>query len=140
MLDAELGYRFLASHLALKIEKNSVPVAYGFNGYNRHFLNHRLQAGDYSLVLYVPIVNSTLVSCIPFSIRLDARSVLRETTLFGCSYPPLPDNLNAKIEDLGYVHLQTIYLVDPERNSFTFTTTGNSIIRSNFIYFMINWC
>lgn len=138
IFELRLGYKFLTGDIAVRLERTDVQevdrktgqtknkiVGFGYNGYNQHFLQHSIQEGEYSLVLYIPTAqNRTVAPCTPFTMSLNTYWKMKEEDIFSCPHPKLPSNFNSPTlrDGQDLINVMDQFLVEDWSNSFTFDT------------------
>lgn len=144
IFDLHLGYRFLTGDIAVRLERTDVQepdrdgeiknkvVAFGYNGYNQHFLYHYVQEGSYKVILYLPAAqNSTVAPCTPFTLSIRSSWKTKEEDIFSCPHAKLPSNFNsltlADRQDL--IRVIDRFLIEDWSHDFNFTTTEACTLR-----------
>eukprot|EP01125_Pyxidicula_operculata_P010689 TRINITY_DN351_c0_g3_i1.p1 TRINITY_DN351_c0_g3~~TRINITY_DN351_c0_g3_i1.p1 ORF type:complete len:3455 (-),score=945.65 TRINITY_DN351_c0_g3_i1:93-9641(-) len=131
-IEAEISYRFITGDMAIRVQnmENLNSVVYGFNDYNKHFLQQYAHAGNYSLFIYLPKpAFGDITPCVPFSFSLHISYTNEQEDVFNCDNPELPKNLNNGAYIGDRIHVWESYLVSEDRNWFTFQVERNSSMR-----------
>eukprot|EP01125_Pyxidicula_operculata_P010688 TRINITY_DN351_c0_g2_i3.p1 TRINITY_DN351_c0_g2~~TRINITY_DN351_c0_g2_i3.p1 ORF type:complete len:2844 (-),score=811.49 TRINITY_DN351_c0_g2_i3:165-8696(-) len=132
LIEAEIEHRFLQGNLAIKVQRKSdtKDVVYGFNDYNKHHLQRSFYPGSYTLMVYLPLVQSYDVTpCIPFNFKFKASYTADQNNIFTCDHPALPSTLDSVIYDGDHIHIFDSFLVSEADRSITFTVNKSSSIR-----------